>query len=165
MKMKIKKGDLVARKSYGKDIIFVVDEIIKSDVKKDIAILKGLTIRIKADADIDDLEVVEKKIAENTIKRMDDRIKEKANEYKKVSEGTTKSQRELNNKGLNKSYIYTGKILHLDGDRRYSEKSAKYYKSLGLNAVVKNIPENKQALQVRSLLERYKPDILVITRA
>lgn len=59
--------------------------------------------------------------------------------------------------------VYTGKILHLDGDKRYSEKSIKYYKSLGLNAVVKNVPENKQASVIKSLLERYNPDILVIT--
>lgn len=54
-------------------------------------------------------------------------------------------------------------ILHLDGDRRYSEKSARYYKQAGLKAIVKNIPENKQANLVRGLLNRYKPDILVIT--
>ena len=59
--------------------------------------------------------------------------------------------------------IYTGKILHLDGDKRYSDKSMKYYKSLGLNAIVKNIPENKQAYMVKDLLEKYQPDILVIT--
>ena len=43
---KIKKGDMVGRKSYGKDIIFIVDRIIKTK-DKEIAILKGLTIRIK----------------------------------------------------------------------------------------------------------------------
>ena len=59
--------------------------------------------------------------------------------------------------------IYTGKILHLDGDKRYSDKSIKYYKSLGLNAVVKNVPENKQANVIKSLLDRYEPDILVLT--
>lgn len=59
--------------------------------------------------------------------------------------------------------IYTGKILHLDGDKRYSEKSIKYYKSLGLNAIVKNVAENKQASVIKGLLERYNPDILVIT--
>ena len=57
------------------------------------------------------------------------------------------------------------KLQSADGDRRYSEKSLKYYKSLGLDAVVKNIPENKQASVVRSLLDRYEPDILVITRS
>lgn len=59
--------------------------------------------------------------------------------------------------------IYTGKILHLDGDKRYSEKSIKYYKSLGLNAVVKNVAENKQPVVIKNLLEKYNPDILVIT--
>ena len=57
----------------------------------------------------------------------------------------------------------TGKILHLDGDRRYSEKSYKHYKKLGLEAIVKNIPENRQPKIVYKLLEHYKPDILVIT--
>ena len=53
--------------------------------------------------------------------------------------------------------------MHLDGDRRYSEKSARYYKQAGLRAIVKNIPEYKQASVVQILLNRYHPDILVIT--
>lgn len=57
----------------------------------------------------------------------------------------------------------TGKILHLDGDRKYSEKSLKYYQKMGLNAIVKNIPENKQPKIVYNLLKLYHPDILVIT--
>jgi spore coat assembly protein len=65
----------------------------------------------------------------------------------------------------NKEKIVTGKILHLDGDKKYSEKSAYYYRKLGLNAVVKNIPEYKQPKVVYSLLKMYNPDILVITRA
>ena len=59
--------------------------------------------------------------------------------------------------------VYTGKILHLDGDKRYTEKSMRYYKSLGLNAVVKNVPESKQPYVVKMLLDRYEPDVLVIT--
>ena len=57
----------------------------------------------------------------------------------------------------------TGKILHLDGDRYYSEKSYNYYKKMGVNAVVKNISENRQPILVYNLLKYYKPDILVIT--
>lgn len=57
----------------------------------------------------------------------------------------------------------TGKILHLDGDRKYSQKSYKYYKKMGLNAVVKNISEVRQPRVVYKLLEYYKPDIVVIT--
>ena len=38
-----------------------------------------------------------------------------------------------------------------------------YYKKMGLNAIVKNIPENKQSKMVKQLLMIYNPDILVIT--
>mgnify|MGYP004624749391 CR=1 FL=1 len=51
--------------------------------------------------------------------------------------------------------IITGKILHLDGDRRYSQKSYNYYKKMGLNAIVKNIPEYKQPRVVYKLLKIY----------
>ena len=61
--------------------------------------------------------------------------------------------------------IYTGRILHLDGDKRYSEKSNMYYKKRGLTAIVRNIPENRQANVANSLIERYHPDILVVTRS
>ena len=57
---KIKKGDIVGRKSYGKDIIFIVERIIQNKNDK-IAILKGLVERIEADSDVDDLEIIEKR--------------------------------------------------------------------------------------------------------
>ena len=38
-----------------------------------------------------------------------------------------------------------------------------YYKQLGLNAVVKNIPESRQPHEVYKLLKMYNPDILIIT--
>ena len=63
----------------------------------------------------------------------------------------------------NKKLIYTGRILHLDGDKRYSEKAANYYKKIGLSAVVKNIPEYMQAWYIVGLLDKYNPDILVVT--
>ncbi|MBR1802570.1 MAG: hypothetical protein IJ777_01170 [Clostridia bacterium] len=56
------------------------------------------------------------------------------------------------------------KLQSADGDRKYSEKSNRYYKKLGLNAIVRNIPERKQTGNIRPLLLRYQPDILVITR-
>lgn len=53
--------------------------------------------------------------------------------------------------------------MHLDGDKRYSEKSNLFYRKIGLKAVVKNVPESRQASVVSNLMDRYKPDILVIT--
>ena len=62
-----------------------------------------------------------------------------------------------------KEIINTGKILHLDGDKKYAEKSTMFYKKMGLKAFVKNIPENRQPKAVFRLLNIYNPDILVIT--
>ena len=63
--MNIKKGDIVGRISYGKDILFMVKKVIKLDSGKSFAILKGLTVRIEADSPIDDLELINKKEIDN----------------------------------------------------------------------------------------------------
>ena len=151
---KIKRGDIVGRISYGKDILFVVDRIIKTTDKNEFAILKGLTVRVKADSPIDDLEIVEKRIVQENIKLFENKMEDRLRKCLHYIEKDKRSKKLFN----------TGKILHLDGDKKYSEKSLKYYRSLGLDVVVKNIPESKQPKFVRMLLEKYKPDILVITR-
>lgn len=66
-------------------------------------------------------------------------------------------------KSNNNIFEQTGKILHLDGDKKYSEKTVRYYKKMGLNAIVKNISESKQPQMVIPLLSKYNPDILIIT--
>ncbi|MCI8636297.1 MAG: sporulation peptidase YabG [Clostridia bacterium] len=158
---RIKKGDVVARKSYGKDIIFTVKNIINTKKEK-IAILKGFIDRIEADSNIEDLEIVDKQIiakkqADLHYKLNDKIIKEKENRGEDYRIGiVTPSSR-------NKEKIVTGKILHLDGDKKYSQKSYYYYKKLGLNAIVKNIPEYRQPRVIYKLLQAYNPDILVIT--
>ncbi len=154
----MKRGDIVARKSYNKDIIFVVDKIIKNSKGNATAILSGLVIRIKVDAPIDDLVLVSKEEKEREINRLDKTIKNRVNNVKKI-----KNYKKISNREYKRNNVYIGKILHLDGDRRYSEKSMKYYRELGLNAVVRNIAENQQPYVVRRLLERYKPDILIVT--
>ena len=63
---KIKKGDIVSRNSYQNDILFYVEKIVKTENRGKVAILKGVTIRIEADAPIDDLELPnESRIKEN----------------------------------------------------------------------------------------------------
>ena len=58
---KIKKGDSVTRNSYNNDIIFKVDKIIETIDGTQIVILKGIDVRIEADAKIQDLRLVDKK--------------------------------------------------------------------------------------------------------
>lgn len=156
---KIKKGDIVVRKSYNKDILFNVKRIYKINNEK-MAILTGITKRVEADSKIEDLEIVEKEILNEKLNRIqtkiDTKINETVNKYKK---NKTKVRDYVNIK----EEIITGKILHLDGDKKYSQKAYIQYKKMGLNAVVKNIPEYKQPALVYKLLKIYNPDILVIT--
>ena len=127
--------------------MFIVDKIIESREKNPIAIIKGLTLRIEADCNIDDLELIAKdKISqcmEEMAKRCDDTLKKKLSR----SECTLKN----------------GRILHLDGDKTYSEKANTYYKDLNLDAIVKNVKEIQQPVVVWQLLNRYKPDVIIIT--
>ncbi len=158
---KIKKGDIVGRISYGKDILFIVKNIVKRKDGKKVAILKGLILRIEADADIEDLELIEKKQVENNMRNLEYKFENKVK----------KCAKRLNNKDKIEKRIFlgrneenkNGKILHLDGDKRYTDKSMKYYRKLGLEAIVRNVPENRQEYVVMDLLNRYSPDILVIT--
>lgn len=148
---KIKKGDIVARISYHKDVIFVVDLVIDNKI----AILTGITTRLKADSPVEDLEAINKKEIDNIYRNIDEKIDRKVN-TKEILKGSFLKRSD--------KIIYTGKILHLDGDRKYSEKSNLYYKKMGLKAIVKNIPESRQVNVANMLIDRYNPDILVVTR-
>lgn len=160
---KIKKGDIVARKSHGKDILFVVKNILYTKKEK-IAILKGLVDRIEADSNIKDLEIVDKEIINKKIETLNHKMDRRIMETKEKRRSKEYRIGIVSPNISNKEKIITGKILHLDGDKKYSQKSYYYYKKLGLNAVVKNIPEYRQPREVYRLLQRYEPDILVITR-
>lgn len=158
----IKKGDIVARKSYEKDILFMVKNIIATPKEK-IVILKGLVDRIEVDSKIEDLELVDRKTVKKKLETWHHKLNHKIIETKEKRENNDYKIGILSRNTKNKEKIITGKILHLDGDKKYSQKSYYYYKKLGLNAVVKNIPEYKQPKVVYRLLEIYHPDILVIT--
>lgn len=156
----IKKGDIVGRKSYNKDIIFTVKNIIKTK-RNNIAILKGITKRIEVDSNIDDLEIIEKKDIKKNFAELDNELQKRIEKINREDDNYRIGIFTKDNRAQEK--IITGKILHLDGDRKYSEKSCRYYRKIGLNAVVRNIPEYKQPKVVYNLLEVYNPDILVIT--
>ena len=139
---KIKKGSVVIKKSDKNKIIFIVEKI-KLEKKKRIATLKGVYVRIIEKLPVEELELVDRKyvnkyIEENT-KILENKIYKRRNSYNNIK---------------------TGKILHLDGDKRYMEKS---YKKLGLNAIVKYVPEEKQEYVIKDIISKYEPDILVIT--
>ncbi len=153
--VEIKKGDIVGRISYGKDILFYVDRIIKAKGSdKAYAILKGVKYRIEADAPLDDLEKIEREQIETEKRGIETKIRKRLS---MASKEIFTKDRNINSNKTNAI------ILHLDGDKRYTQKSEKYYRKLGLNAIVKNIPENRQPQMIGNLVKKYDPDIVVIT--
>ena len=170
----IKKGDIVSRNSYGNDIIFSVVRIMKNETR--IALLKGIDVRIEADAPLTDLQIVSREEQIKREKELEQRIltmipKEISRYFSVYIDDLlsghqlifTAEKEKKSKDNRRKEIIHTGRILHLDGDRKYSEKSKMYYRKMGLNAVVRNVPEYKQSLVINKLLMIYNPDILVIT--
>lgn len=135
--MNIKKGDYVTRNSYNNDTVFKV-----INIKDGIVYLKGLEVRLIADAYLDDLEVVDDVIEEDDIDEIE--VKE-----------------ELLERG---EYFYLpAKVLHIDGDSEYLNRCLKFYKRNGIMAIGKKINEKNIYEQLPMLLKEYKPDIVVIT--
>ena len=160
-------GDIVARKSYNYDVLFRITNIHPDGIVD----LVGITVRIIADAEIFDLKLVSKEELEakmrnielsrrtrlsrsfNTMNNKNSRMKfmrenyyEQANIYQKE-----------------KMYKKPGRLIHLDGDESYADKCREIYKKMGITAYVFSMPESEQYKQVYSLLQRYKPEILIIT--
>lgn len=156
-------GDIVVRKSYGKDIVFKIIAFSIDENNEKVAILKGVAFRILADAPIDDLEAVKlpnirdvllDKNVESLISQSMRKAKERE---KKMNRAAPKLQMNTNVYGM------PGKVLQIDGDKEYLKLCLDVYTELGIPAVGTAIPEPNQYKEVRALLEKHNPDILVIT--
>lgn len=107
---KIKIGDIVGRKSYNKDILFRVKNIINTKSGQ-IAILIGIIERVEADSNLNDLEKVSRKRINEDLNVIQQRVKGKV-------EQLTKKEKTRN------KYMITGKILHLDADSCLDNKNS-----------------------------------------
>ena len=133
----IRIGDYVTRKSYQNDIIFKV-----IDVQGDNFILCGACIRLLADSPKNDLVLYD-----NIVE--DDDFGENFNDYKTLDRS---------------EYFYLpGKILHIDGDQEFLDKCMSFYKKNKIKAYGVYSLENELPDNIYSYLEKYNPDILVIT--
>lgn len=136
----MKIGDLVTRNKYNNDIIFKI-----IDIEDEIYYLKGVNVRLYADANEDDLNAYDNKTdieEENTFLERVYKIEESdRSEY----------------------FYLPGKILHIDGDKEYLDRCLKYYDKLNIAAIGFNIKEHDLKNNIYSLLEKYNPNIIVIT--
>ena len=150
------------RRSYGKDVCFVIVHI---DPETKTATLKGIGVRLMADAPLEDLAVVndldyksyqmrEARLESDTIRLVQMRRQVERDKLNYRSEVKRQPQ---------DFFERPGRVLHLDGDGTYLDKCLAVYRRLGIRAVGKNIAESSMAEEMRDLLEQYEPDILVIT--
>lgn len=134
--MQIKKGDIVTRNSYQNDTIFKV-----INIKGNICYLKGIDVRLYADSEVNDLVVLNEEEQNNLRIEINDEENLDRSEY----------------------FYLPGKVLHIDGDIEYLNRSLEYYKKHNILAIGKRIMESDISLKIKMLLEEYKPDIVIIT--
>ena len=156
-------GDIVVRKSYNKDVTFKIIDIKEKNGEYNI-ILKGINIRIIADAFEEDLETAEEDSGSQD-KILNTRVNEA---IKKVmilrDDFRDKVEKSSKIKAKNELVFgRPGKILHVDGDSEYMETCLKVYKQLSLDAVGRAIPEKDQPEAIVDLVKEIKPDIVVLT--
>lgn len=160
----VRVGDIVTRKSYNGDIFFRVEGITKNEGKTTVR-LRGLFMRLCADAPLDDLE--KKNITEiNNCRR--EFVKKQAESIRKVLTRQDRSRQAAllragkREEGLN-FFELPGRVLHLEGDREYREQCLHTYLQLGVPCRVVHVPEQEQAAVVYRYLREESPDILVLT--
>ncbi len=136
--MNFKIGDYVTRTSYKNDILFRITKI-----ENNIAYLNGVNVRLSADANVSDLV-----IANNVVINDDEFIGDK-----------------FDNIELNRDqYFYLpGTILHIDGDEEYLARCMKFYEKMKVKANGIYLPEPEMSIKIKSLLETFHPDILILT--
>lgn len=132
----IKIGDYVTRKSYDNDIVFKV-----VGIEGDIYYLYGTCVRLSADSPVRDLVLYDKEI--------DDDFGSDFSEYKSLDR--------------NQFFYLPGAVLHLDSDRDFLNKCMDFYKRNKVKAYGVYCDEEELGENIRGYLEKYNPDILVIT--
>lgn len=158
-------GDIVARKSYNYDILFRITNIHPNGIVD----LVGITSRILADAEEYDLKLITKQELEMRLNNIEKSRRVRLDRsYKNIQNKKYNNmfyRENANNIVYQKDKLFKkpGSVLHIDGDEEYCKQCNELYKKMGINAHVFNINEKEQYRQVYGLLQKYKPEILVLT--
>lgn len=162
---KFKVGDIVARRSYNYDVLFRI-----TDINNGIAELVGISVRIVADAPEYDLKHISKEEADKMISNLERSRHARLNRCYSNMNRKYINMHEKKIMDINPN-IYTkdkvlkkpGIILHIDGDSEYAAKSREIYKNMGITAYTYNIAESEQYKQIYPLLQKIRPNILILT--
>ena len=157
-------GDIVARKSYNRDIFFKVVDLVENGTGKTSAKLRGLDVRLMADSPVDDLIKVGsdhlKEYRKNFIRQNNDNLK-KIFSRREKDRGPQMFRSAETLPG--DFFEVPGRVLHIDGNLEYLNLCLGIYEQLSINSKGIHIPENEQPTSVPELLKKYEPDILVLT--
>jgi spore coat assembly protein len=156
---------IVGRKSYDCDILFRITDIKEENGEK-IAILFGEDYRLIADAPLSDLTEIEP----------EDRHKMEREFHSKEEESLALIHQDMellkrkkewespNSYHPSSSYFQIpGKVLHIDGDSQYLKKCLNLYQKIGVPVYGVHCDEKEMPHMAVRLVERYRPDLLVIT--
>lgn len=163
--MEVQKNQIVGRISYQCDLLFRVIDIKEIDGEKT-AILYGEDYRLIADAPLDDLVFMDD---QEQMKRSSACRDLEEQSYKLFSQDIAllrEKQEYEATYGYNQGYNHfqvPGKVLHLDGDPSYLNKCLSLYEKIGVTVYGIHCHEKEMPYQVGPLIEKYRPDILVIT--
>jgi spore coat assemly protein len=158
------KGDIVARKSYSTDVLFKITDITVDEAGVKHAVLRGIDVRLFADAPLSDLEkVTPSKISESKQQS----IRQNRECLKRIfTRRQIDKDRHLHRSASKEEadfFEIPGKVLHIDGDGEYLELCMTTYKQLSINAKGLCISEDEQPKIILAMLKKYMPDILVLT--
>ncbi|WP_233095980.1 sporulation peptidase YabG [Alicyclobacillus sp. SO9] len=156
-------GDFVARKSYDKDVCFIIVEV---DKESETAILKGFDVRLVADAPLSDLHKLtdeERKQFEAASHRVEDECLRLIKSRRELEHEKRSLRKEARFESSPDFFERPGRVLHLDGDGTYLNKCLTMYRELGIRAIGKHVPEAQMPKTVTALLEEHEPDIVIIT--
>lgn len=156
-------GDIVSRKSYGNDIFF---EIVGIDKARQIAHLKGIDMRLLADASFYDLRALSQQDIMDYKRKMNNismRFIKNIERRRSIDRENVRGAKSCKDKQEKNYYDVPGTIVHLDGDKEYLDICTKAYKDLGLTVYPYHVAEKDQPKVVENLLIKHNPDILVLT--
>ena len=135
-------GDYVTRESHNNDLVFRI-----KDINENIVILEGVSVRLIADATLDDLKKYDDKLL--------DINKEDRTIYENIQNMFTLDRDQ---------YFYLpGKVLHIDSDKGYLKRCMNFYKEMNVVSFGVISDEDKIYLEIIEHLKKTKPDVLVIT--
>lgn len=163
--MTIQLMDIVGRISYKCDILFRVIHI-REEQGKQIAVLYGEDIRLIADAPYEDLVKVDPS-RRNELLRESRSLEEQSFRLFQQEIDLLKQRQEYETTdGYAKKINYfqiPGRVLHIDGDSAYLEKCLNLYEKIGIPVTGVHCDEKEMHNRIGSLIDYYRPDILVIT--